>query len=171
MGIRNSEHKTSVIMGDFNIELLKHGIHRKTNGYIDNVFSLGFVPLIHKPTILIPSTATLIVIYTNDIRDTSRCSSGIIITDIADHLGTFHLIKNKKHKSSQSSDMRRIFSETNLAKFKQLLSELNFDNVMEIESLNNAFNAFMTLYRMPLSLHFPSNQLSKIENILFENHG
>jgi len=94
MDIINSGRKTSVIIGGFNIDILKYDIHRNLNYYIDNVFSRGFVPLIHKPTRSIPSTATLIDhIYTNDIMDTNRCSSGIIITDIADHLGTFHLVK------------------------------------------------------------------------------
>jgi len=43
--------------------------------------------------------------------------------------------------------MKRIFSETNLARFNQLLSELNFDNIMDIECPNNAFNAVKTLYK------------------------
>jgi len=91
MDILNTEFKTSVIMGDFNIDLLKYGIRRKTTNYSDNVLSRGFALLIHKPIRLIPPTATLID-HINDIRDINRYSSGIIITDIADHLGTFHLI-------------------------------------------------------------------------------
>jgi len=95
MDIINWERKSSIIMDDFNIDVLKYGIHRKTNDYLDNVFSRGFVSLIHKSTRLIPSTVTLIdYVYINDNRDTNRCSSGIIISDITDHLGTFHFIKN-----------------------------------------------------------------------------
>jgi len=143
MDIINSERKTSIIMGDFNIDLLKYGIHRKTNDYIDNVFSRGVVPLIHKPTRLIPPTATLIDhIYTNDNRDTNRCSSGVILMDIADHLGTFHLVKN-------------------IAKFKQLLSQLNCDNTMDIECPNNAFNAFMTLYKDAFESTFPLKSIKQ----------
>ena len=151
MDIINSKLRTS----DINIDLLKYAIHMTTNDNIYNIFSPGFVPLIHKPFKLIPPTATLINhIYTSDIS-TNRCSSGIIITDIAYNLGTFHLVKNKKHNSSQLSDMRRIFSETNPCKFKQLLYQLNFDNIMEIECPNNAFNPFMTLYKDAFESAFP----------------
>ena len=45
MYIINCERKTSVIMDDFNIDVLKYGIHRKTNDYLDNVFSRCLVPL------------------------------------------------------------------------------------------------------------------------------
>ena len=112
----------------------------KTNYYIDNNFSRCFVSLIHKPTRLMTLTATLIdYIYTNDIRDTNRCYSGIIITHIADHLGTFHLVK--KHNSSQSSD---------------ILYQLNyFDYIMEIGCPNNVFNAFVTLYKDAFESVFP----------------
>ena len=62
MDLINSERKTSVIMGDFNIDLLKYCIHWKTNHYINNVFSRGLVPFIHKPTRLSPSIGTLLII-------------------------------------------------------------------------------------------------------------
>ena len=66
MDIINCERKTSIIMGNFNIDLLKYGIHRKTNDCLDNVFSRGFVSLIYIPIRLISSTVTLIDhIYTN----------------------------------------------------------------------------------------------------------
>ena len=66
----------------------------KTNAYIDNIFSRRFVPFIHMPTRLMPLTATLFDhIFTTDITDINKCSSFIIITDVADHLGKFHLVK------------------------------------------------------------------------------
>jgi len=66
--------------------------------------------------------------------------------------------------------MRRIFSETNLAKFKQLLSQLNIDNIMEIECPNNYFIAFMTLYKDSFESAFPLKSIKQIENILHDNH-
>ena len=87
------ENKNVVIMGDFNIDMLKFEMHSKTNSYIDNIFSNAYIPLITKPTRLTPHSATLIDhIYTNDISRSYK--SGIIITDIADHFGIFTIIKN-----------------------------------------------------------------------------
>ena len=52
------------------------------------------MPLIQQPTRLSFSLATLIDhIYTNDIL--SKSTSGIIITDVADHFGTFYVVSDK----------------------------------------------------------------------------
>ena len=95
----------------------------KINDCINNVFPRGFVPHIHKPTTLMPPTATLIDnIYTNDNSDTNICSSGITVMGVADHSGTFHLVKNKKEY---------------FAKLKQLLYQLNFDDIIKRNILPN----------------------------------
>ena len=87
------ENKKVVIMGDFNIDLLKFEMHNKTNSHIDNIFSNAYIPLITKPIRLTSHSATLIYhIYTNDISRSYK--SGIIITDIADHFGIFTIIQN-----------------------------------------------------------------------------
>ena len=78
LDIINNEHKQSIIMGDMNINLLKYDTHSKTNDYLNNLFSHGFLPLITKPTRVTPVTASLIDhIYTNNILHPG--SSGIIL--------------------------------------------------------------------------------------------
>ena len=68
---------------------------KKTNDYVDNIFSQGFLPLITKPTRVTSSSATLIDhIYSNDIC--SNSTSGIVLTDVADHFGIFHCIQSKQ---------------------------------------------------------------------------
>ena len=68
LDIINNEHKQSIIMGDMNINLLKYDTHSKTNDYLNNLFSHGFLPLITKPTRVTPVTASMIGhIYTNNI--------------------------------------------------------------------------------------------------------
>ena len=55
-------------------------------------FQEGLLPLITKPT---TSPATLIDhIYSNYIS--TQVSSGIIITDVADHFGAFLIVKKKR---------------------------------------------------------------------------
>ena len=66
MDIVQQEHKSSMIMGDENVDLLKFQTHVKTNNYIDGIFSHGFLPIISKPTRVTTSSATLIDhMYTN----------------------------------------------------------------------------------------------------------
>ena len=92
----NNEKKIGVIMGDMNIDLLKFGIHDDTNAYLDGIFSRGFLPLILRPTRICSTSASLIDhMFTNDIMQLSF--SGILLTDVADHFGTFHITNNKKH--------------------------------------------------------------------------
>ena len=92
------ENKVAYLMGDFNIDLLKVNIHAKTNEFVNDVISQGFLPKITRPTRITPHSATLIDhIYSNYNRPTSQNStSGIIITDVADHFGTFHIVNKWK---------------------------------------------------------------------------
>ena len=97
MDLVNRETKHCVIMGDMNIDLLKFGSHNKTSDYLDNIFYHGFLPTITitKPTRISNTSAILIDhIYTNNITTTGK--SGIIITDVADHIGTFHMTHKKR---------------------------------------------------------------------------
>ena len=92
-----TDNKDIYIMGDININLLQFSDHAKTNDYLDNTFSLGFIPLITKPTRVTPYSATLIDhIYTNkQLIDTT---SGIIISDVSDHFGVFTIVNSTQRK-------------------------------------------------------------------------
>ena len=96
--IIKEENKTAYLMGNFNIDLLKVNLHAKTNEFVNDVISQGFLPKITRPTRITPHSATLIDhIYSNDNRPTSQIDiSGIIITDLADHFGTFHIVSKCK---------------------------------------------------------------------------
>ena len=48
--ILDSEKKDIHLMGDFNVNLLNHHSHNKTNEFIETMFSYGLYPLISKPT-------------------------------------------------------------------------------------------------------------------------
>ena len=54
------ENKVSYLMGDFNIDLLKVNIHAKTNEFVNDLISQGFLPKITRPTRITPHSATLI---------------------------------------------------------------------------------------------------------------
>jgi len=125
--------------------LLKSQSHTKTNDYLEDIFQHGFLTVISKPTRICASAATLIDhIYTNNV--TSVGISGIIITDLADHFGTFYIIQGKhKHKETQQAKIR-IFSENNIAKFQILLDQTDFSHILLIKYPNNVYNKFIKLY-------------------------
>ena len=154
MDLINIENKLSIIMGDMNIDLLKFGSHTKTSDYLDNIFSRGFLPVITKPTRISTSSATLIDhIYTNNITTTGN--SGIIITDVADHFGTFHISNIKNNNKSRSTNKGRLFSENNINKFKETLHQIDFQHVLAIMCPNEAYNEFYRLYKIAFETSFP----------------
>lgn len=159
----NQENKHCVIMGDMNIDLLKFELHAKTNDYLDGIFEHGFLPVISKPTRMCASSATLIDhIYTNDV--TSVGYSGIIITDVADHFGTFYITRGK-HKHIETSKIKiRILSRNNINKFKTLLDQTDFSHILQIACPNTAYNEFVKLYTEAFEKSFPLRQKSNKTN-------
>ena len=154
----NNEKKDCILMGDFNIDLLKFNTHDKTNLFIDNIFAQGFIPLIHKPTRISNSSATLIDhMYTNNIKISSI--SGIIITDLAYHFGTFHTIYNESSFTTSKFVDKRIFSDSNVNKFNDQLTSTNFDYILQMNDPDQAYNHFMSIYSNLFQNCFPITRL------------
>ena len=82
--------------------------------------------MITKPTRVTMSSASLIDhIYTNNLE--YSCTSGIVITDLADHFGIFHCIRGKSpHTASLYKQTRFFFTDANIAKFKSYLDQTAF---------------------------------------------
>ena len=81
--------------------------------------------------------------------------SGIVITDVADHLGIFSVIKTKKAKFLPKTYERRIFNDTNIKKFKQLLLQCNFNGILNSDCVNLALEQFERLYTESFDAAFP----------------
>ena len=82
--LKNHNQQTYVC-GDFNINLLKYKQHDQTDSFVNKMFSLGYKPLTNKPTRITAYSSTLIDnIFPNDLD--YKHKSGIVITDISDHL-------------------------------------------------------------------------------------
>lgn len=149
-----------VIMGDMNIDLLKERSQdvSTSSGYLDTLISSGFVPVITKPTRFGDTSATLIDhIYINDVRN--EMTSGIIINDVADHLGVFidlGLNITCKHKNNIK---KRIFSTHNMNHFNTLLEQQNFTDVFQSTNANEAYDILSQIYRDQFEIAFPVKQL------------
>ena len=135
------------------MDLLTFQNHQKTSDYHDNIFSNGFLPAILKPTRMSSFSATLIYhIYTNNI---SSFSSGIIVTDLADHFVTYLSTKTKiKHKITHTKQTR-IFSDTNINLFNDLLKNTDFSYITELRCPNLAYEECISLYKSAFEQAFP----------------
>ena len=90
MEMLKQQKDTDLIMGmDHNMDLLKTNKHTNTQDFLDYNIDVNMLPTINKPTRITDSSATLI----NNIFISSRLQeeygSGIIISDISDHMPIF----------------------------------------------------------------------------------
>ena len=86
----NQENKTCIIMGDFNIDLLKLESHSATaaGSFLNTLGSHFFQPYILQPTRITDHSASLIDnIFFNSIEHLTI--SGNIVHDLTDHLPNF----------------------------------------------------------------------------------
>ena len=151
----NEEHKSILILGDFNIDLLKFERHGKTNLFIEHIYSLGLSTLITKPTRITEFSATIIDhAYTN----IHKCStqSGIIITDVADHFGIFTIIQKQTREQPKQSSTIRSFKPKNIMHFNNILSNSDFSQVTSSNCVITAYNQFLDIIQTCFETSFPA---------------
>ena len=90
--------KESILIGDFNINLLNYNSDNDASSFIDTMYSSSFYPTINSPTRITTTSDTLIdnIIY-NDI--TKIIFFGSAASSISDHLTQYLIIQNTPKKS------------------------------------------------------------------------
>ena len=67
------------IMGDFNLDLLKHELHPPSEKFLDTMYANSLIPVINRPTRVTKDTCTLIDnIFTNDYDTIDNHFYGIL---------------------------------------------------------------------------------------------
>ena len=138
-------YKHTVIIGtDQNINLLNAGSHEKTSDFINMIYSSHFIPTITRPTRLTCHSATLIDNLYISCRNPETLLSGILITDLSDHLPIFAFVDKKGSKVDKKSKItfRPITSQI-IDNINQELTNVNWD-FLEETSVNMAYEAFHT---------------------------
>ena len=158
--IISSENKKSVLMGDFNINLLKYNVHQKTTDFLDNLISQGFLPVITRPTRVTHHSATLIDhIFTNSHNINS--SSGIIISDeVADHFGTYYIIKDYRQNHQPLEILSRGINERGINLLNTTLTDEDFSQVLNEPDPNVAYENFITIYKKHFDDIFPIKKIT-----------
>jgi exonuclease III len=132
---RNLErHHTKhiLLLGDFNIDLIKHDKDINSQDLLETTSNHGFIQVISKPTRVTDHSATLIDhIYSNKVNNV--VSSSVVTLDISDHLACQVTISlDQSHDCSsrytpphldQEVQEFRMVNEANHARFKHLIDE------------------------------------------------
>ena len=159
----NQENKTSIILGDFNIDLLKLESQLATtaDSFLNTLGSHFFQPYILQPTRITDHSASLIDnIFFNSIEHLTI--SGNIVHDLTDHLPNF-IIFNKF-----STLPFKIFKRDYLVFDEQaLVSEIpliDWESVfIPSASPCNMFKSFYSKISSIIDKHIPVKQLSRRE--------
>ena len=127
----NNLKRSSFICGDFNINLLQLNTNRHFNSYFERVLANGFFPKITLPTRLSQASNftcnTLIDnILSDDIDETNKCNSGVLINDISDHKMIFTHYENCSYieKTTKFVEIEKC-NELSLQNFVDELQALN----------------------------------------------
>ena len=90
LGIISKERKQCILMGDFNLYLIKVDIHNQTKDFVHSLYTNAFYPTISKPTRVTEHSATLLDNIITNI--TGYCiKSGVLYNDISDHFTVFNV--------------------------------------------------------------------------------
>ena len=107
------------------------------------MYSRMFFPLIARPTRITFNTATLIDnIFTNNLNNFSV--SGLMFWDISDHLPIFTLLLDQNKDLNKTSWLSfRDKSANNVAKFKDRLANVTWDEFSEYNEPDCAYQCFL----------------------------
>jgi len=143
----NAENKPAYIMGDFNIDLLKVDSDKAHHDYLDLIYSYSLIPTIYKPTRITETTATIIDnILTNDVN---IVKAFILITNLSDHLP--NILSTSKELNGLQSEKQKVtykrkHTNENVSKFKQKLSEVNWQERLNNINADDDYKKFVNIF-------------------------
>ena len=128
----SKEDKTIMLMGDFNIDLLKYDHNTDSASFLDSLYTNFLLPYISTPSCVTTHSRTLIDnIFSNNIED--GLILGNIISTISDHYAQFLLMKNMKIKQKETTDIdSHDFKNFNEVQFESELCNIDWKSAFEI---------------------------------------
>ena len=154
----------SYIMSDLNLDLLKFESHLKTNDFIENTLSNGFLPLITKPTRVTHASCTLIDnILSNSCNNTLE--SGVILNSISDHFPIFHVSSQTQKTEKPKTFISRDITSEKIIQFNAMLNTNNWGNVLNELNPQISFENFHEVFDCAFNLHFPIKEVKFNKNI------
>ena len=158
------QSKHCYIVGDFNINLLNQSSHLLTSQFIDTMFSFSFLPLINRPTRIAQTSSTLIDnIFTNSPPE-HHIISGILMTDISDHLPTFHISKHTALSichPAQSPITKPMINTHSLTSLSRALMVQNWSEITENRDLCAAYSHFTQVINRAYTENIPQQCTNK----------
>jgi len=158
----NSENKYSIIMGDFNIDLLKTNCHTDTDNFLRTLESCFYSPHILQPTRITDHSATLIDnIFFNSLSH--HTISGNIYYDLSDHLPNFLIVKKLHYVPKNIEIFKRDYSKYSKTNLVEDIASINWDSLPHCDNVSDMFDQFYQKISNVVDQHLPLKRLSKRE--------
>ena len=157
----DKENKTCILMGDFNIDILKYGSNDYANRFLNQMYSSQFYPVINRPTRITTNSATIIDnIFINNIF--VDCSSGILISDLSDHLPVFQILSNLKiPKPKMISYKKREGTKENIDKLRNAIQNISWEYLGNFNDVDDAYSNFQETFLSIYNTCIPEKNYSK----------
>ena len=157
----NQHNKICLIMGDFNIDLLKSDSHSISDNFLYVLSSNFFQPHILQPTRITDHSATLIDnIFFNSLEH--LVISGNIVYGLTDHLPNFIIMDKFTTLPQKVKLYKRDFSTLNSVDLVNDIQSIDWDAMFDSEKdLSIIFNKFYSCISEIIDKHIPLKLLSK----------
>ena len=154
----DKENKLVYLMGDFNINLFNSDKYIPCSDFLNLMYAHSYIPLITKATRVTKSSATLIDnIFTNNIGSDNM--NDILVTDISDHFPIYTITKHVTQKSKPQTKVIRVFSETNIRKFKEKLQNTDWVPVLTTRDPQCGYDLFQKILQSTYDEIFPEKEI------------
>ena len=169
MGVISKERKQCILMGDFNLDLIKVDIHNQTKDFVHSLYTNAFYPTISKPTRVTEHSATLLDNIITNI--TGYCiNSGVLYNDISDHFPVFNVLQiDSKTTKTYEYIFKRMNTVQNIEKLNTELKNVNWDDVFIDENPDSAYDTFLSILTQLINKCLPMKKSN--EKLLIRANG
>ncbi|XP_071943453.1 uncharacterized protein [Antedon mediterranea] len=167
MQMINKENKLAYITGDMNLDISQHMRDKNIESHLDNIQSQSFTFLINKPTRITENSASIIdnILYNSHL--TNNINNGIIYSDISDHLPIFCINTSETHHYHNNVYCyKRENKQYNIDHFKHELANQQWQDVLESNDANKAYQHFSTTLQSLVNICFPIKKIKLKANKL-----
>ena len=157
------ENKLCLMMGDFNIDLLKIDVHANSENFLNITGSSFFLPHILQPTRITDHSSTLIDnIFFNSVEHFTI--SGNIVYDLTDHLPNFILFNKFSALTPNIKIYKRDYSKLSEEALVNEVSSIDWNMLFaKNQDPSYLFDTFYNKISQLIDKHIPIKQISRNE--------
>lgn len=153
----DKKYQEIFIFGDFNLDLTKADAIN-IREFCNLMYSFSLLPLTTKPTRVSSTTATLIdQIWSTQVE--ANIGNYIIHSDVSDHFTVVSQFRYEPSCHPPSYSFKRIISDNALNNFRDELSSVNWNEVIQCTSPDESFNIFLNKFNLIYQKHFPLKKI------------